>query len=224
MKALRFLGIALLACSMMFVSCKKDNPKPDNNTTDNPGGGGGQTTPDGGATVTFDGTAWDAAGLNGLYFEDYAAWQVYAFKVENATATDFPYALVCMKNTTAPQTGTIDPQSLEIDNDNFYYIEYYKDRRLQSTSSTGVTYYGDWWFKTGTVTVSAFDATSLKLKANVNVTMFDAYQALVGETATGIEAASTAPMIVDMNNIQLQVPSTKGTLKRHADSKLTVAR
>lgn len=29
MKALKILGIALLACSMVFVSCKKDNPKPD---------------------------------------------------------------------------------------------------------------------------------------------------------------------------------------------------
>lgn len=29
MKALKFLGLAVLACGMMFVSCKKDNPKPD---------------------------------------------------------------------------------------------------------------------------------------------------------------------------------------------------
>ena len=52
MKALKFLGIALLACTMMCVSCKKDEPKPDDNTTDNPGGGG-QTTPDGTTILTI---------------------------------------------------------------------------------------------------------------------------------------------------------------------------
>ena len=33
MKALKFLGIALLACGLMFTSCKKDNPQPSNNNT-----------------------------------------------------------------------------------------------------------------------------------------------------------------------------------------------
>ena len=50
MKALRFLGIALLACSMMFVSCKKDKPQPDNSTSQQQQGGqgGGGDTPGGG--------------------------------------------------------------------------------------------------------------------------------------------------------------------------------
>ena len=80
MKALKFLGIALLACGLMFTSCKKDNPQPSNNTSssetpgggtnpgggDNPGGGGGQTVTEK-ITVSFDGNTWEPGFINRNY-------------------------------------------------------------------------------------------------------------------------------------------------------------
>lgn len=65
MKALKFLGIALLACGLMFTSCKKDNPEPTDNTSETPGGGetsGGGETPTNVAKINFtgDNTTWNA--------------------------------------------------------------------------------------------------------------------------------------------------------------------
>ena len=63
MKALKFLGIALLACGLMFTSCKKDNPKPsDNNSSSNSETPGGGETPTNGAKINFtgDNTTWNA--------------------------------------------------------------------------------------------------------------------------------------------------------------------
>ena len=97
MKALRFLGIALLACSMMFVSCKKDNPKPDNSTSqnetpggnDNPGGGGetpgGGEVPICGVTIKLDGTAWNAANMVAVDHTNQSYIAPYFFKTENST-------------------------------------------------------------------------------------------------------------------------------------------
>lgn len=222
MKALKFLGIALLACGLMFTSCKKDDKTANNSSSsETPGGGsgGGQTTPDG-STVTFNGVKWTAATVQGQYLPDYEVWDVYSFKVENAGAQDFPYADVCMGSgtNTGTFTATIDVNSGELDNEDFRYIEYYKDRRLTDQTY----YYGDWWIKTGTVKVTAFDATSLKMTANVNATMFDAYEALVDQV--GIDAAGTAPMIVDMKNIVLEDGSAAKGMKHYNNAKLTVAR
>ena len=105
-----------------------------------------------------------------------------------------------------------------MDSEDFYYIEYYKDTRL----TDGNYYYGDWWIKNGTVKVTAFDATSLKMTANVNATMFDAHAALVEQQ--GVDAAATAPMVVDMNNITLEVATTKDVVKRHVNTKLTAVK
>lgn len=95
MKALRFLGIALLACTMMCVSCKKDKPTPSDNTTENPSGGdtpgGGGDTPGGGeipicgVTITLDGSSWNAANMVAVDHTDQSYIAPYFFKTENST-------------------------------------------------------------------------------------------------------------------------------------------
>lgn len=96
MKALKILGIALLACTMMCVSCKKDNPKPNDNTTENPSGGGntpggGGETPGGGevpicgVTIKLDGTPWNAANMVAVDHTTQNYIAPYFFKTENST-------------------------------------------------------------------------------------------------------------------------------------------
>lgn len=62
----KMMGIALLACSMIMVSCKKD----DDDTTNNGGNGGngGNTTPTATYSATWDGQAMTLAVAEGFYY------------------------------------------------------------------------------------------------------------------------------------------------------------
>ena len=119
MKALRLLGIALLACSMMFVSCKKDNPKPDNSTSQQQGDGDGNTggetveeTP--GVYVTFGSDSW-TVGEFLVDDETYAsAGKMYIFLFKTTSSDNYPQFQGVMSN----HVGT----TTQSNNDNLLYI------------------------------------------------------------------------------------------------------
>ena len=127
MKTLKFLGIALLACGLMFTSCKKDNPQPDNNdnTTDNPGGGGG-TTPTNGATIAFDGdnTTWNANSIVAVDHSDqnYLYMQIY----KTANAEEGVYV-----------SGYLESEVGSYTYANTYDLMYYTDPNFNYTDQTG---------------------------------------------------------------------------------------
>ena len=73
------------------------------------------------------------------------------------------------------------------------YVEYYESGALQDNNGT---IYGDWWAKNASINVTAFDATSMNLGAEVSATMFNAREAFVN--GAGFAAAPTAPMSVNM--------------------------
>lgn len=175
MKALKFLGIILLACTMMCVSCKKDNPKPNDNTTenpsgggnDNPGGGGGQTVTEK-ITVTFDGETWEPGLINQNYYYPYNGADYNIFDLWIAEGNYLPSA-----------DGTL---ALAANADQPYRMNYYKETgyTLQTTSGEDVQV-GDWaWLGSSyndpkTVTDMAFDATTLVASYKVVAPLIDVY-------------------------------------------------
>ena len=169
--------------------------------------------------VTFNNDNYEAGAYSGSYNANYHAWQVVAAK----TNGEYPYTDVAMF--TGTSTGSHTDQATSDgqfgQESDFGWVEYYLEGYVYFQDAPD-THYGDWWAKNATVNVTDFDATSLKMTANVNAAMFDVIGAF-GEGGTGLAAAPTVPMVVDMTSINLQ--SAKGfTPKNHKGGKLVAAR
>jgi len=172
-----------------------------------------------GVKVTFNGTNWEAGSISGLFYEGtnssgapYSGWVVAAAQTDGSSYPECDVAMLSGKNT-GSFSGTAGSNG-GLSSDDFNYIEYYESRTL----TDGTYNYGDWWAKSATVNVTAFDATALKVTANVNATMFDAYEALVDQM--GIDAATTAPMTNAITSITLE--TSKGAVKMKGANKLAV--
>ena len=173
-----------------------------------------------GVKVSFNGSNWDAGTYAAQYYEGqyqdgspYAGWVVSAAQTAGSDYPTCDVAMLSGKNT-GSFTSSANSSNGGLSGD-FNYIEYYNERTL----TDGTYNYGDWWAKTATVNVTAFDATALTMSANVNATMFDAYDALVNQV--GIDAASTAPMTDNITYVTLSTSKSNVALK-HGAKKLSV--
>ena len=170
--------------------------------------------PQPGVKVTFNNAVWDASSITAKYYTNYSVWDVYSMQTEG----NLPIADVATGILTGTESATADSQYGELDG-NFNWIEYYNETYLQDQDGN---YYGDYWAKNATVTVSAFDATALKLSSNVSATMFSAYEAFIDQT--GVDAAITAPMTVNINNVDLTPNNTKSMPSKKAAGKLVAVK
>jgi hypothetical protein len=166
-----------------------------------------------GVKVTFNTTNWEAGDIQAKYYTDDQVWDVYSMQ----TSGSLPIADVATGLLSGSATGAAGSNG-GLDNDKLYWIEYYNETYLQD-QSTGY-YYGDFWAKNATVAVSAFDATALTLSAAVNATMFSAYEAFIDQT--GVDAASTAPMVVKM--VQVDLAAAKGMPSKKVVGKLVAVK
>ncbi len=179
-----------------------------------------------GVKVTFNGSTWDASDYAGSYFtgtlqsgQAYAGWGVSAAQNSDGSYPVSSVSMLTGKNT-GSFTGTAGENGAISSND-FNFIEYYKDSYLYDESNPD-THFGDWWAKSATVNVTAFDATSLNMSANVNATMFNASEAFVD--GAGVAAATTAPMTEAITSVTLTNAKAGAMVKKHNGKKLVAAR
>lgn len=167
--------------------------------------------------VAFNGTNYDASAISGKWYSNYEAWAVSAGKT---SLSELPIAMFGTYVTSGSASATADANGHL--GDDFAYVEYYENTYLSDGQNT----YGDWWGKNITLNVNAFDATALTVSAKVNGTMFSALEAFVeDEGAVGVDAASTAPMTVDVINVKMSsASSAKGDLKKNAAKKLVAVK
>ena len=215
MKALKFLGIILLAGTMMCVSCKKDEPKPDDNTTenpgggDNPGGGGGQTTSDG-VTIAFNGTSWLAANMEAVDHTDQNYLTLYVEKTTGCSGdysdiflNGFMESVVCENETYESTSGDVmnyrDPNYIYTDNDGVL-------------GDAGGQYWG-WNVNPSTFveTITAVDLNALTMSATFSEEIFD--------IADYIAAGGSVPSNTITLNGTMQNASWAWASKKAADSK-----
>ena len=169
--------------------------------------------------VTFNNTNWDATSIEGTYYNNQHAWDVYA----EAVREEYPKADVAMYTGTV--TGSfedqVDPESgyLSTRGSEFGWVDYYKESYLYDGNNN---HYGDWWAKAAAVVINSFDATAMTMDATVGATLFDAKAALVD--GTGINAAPTATLGMIMKDIHLSAPTAKNSLNKKVTGKLSVAR
>lgn len=185
----KVMGVALLACSMIMVSCKKDENEDNNNTIAD------------GINVTFDGQSWTAAAVQGSYNANYNMIDIFGGKT---STQEFPIFDECIEasatagtyNSTASEN---DGQAAKLDGIH-NWVEYYETTSL----TDGQNSYGDWWAKQATTEITSVDLTALTISAKMNGTMFSAWEAYTeAGGGVGMDGASTAPYSVTCGNISL---------------------
>ncbi len=182
-----------------------------------------EAIPNPGVKVAFNGTNWTAGDYAGSYYSGqmqdgtpYAGWIV------SASQTAQSYPMLDMATLTGKNTGSYSDNANTsgggLSSGDFNYVEYYENTSL----SDGTYTYGDWWAKSITLNVTAFDATSLTVSANADAIMFSALQAFVQDYgAVGVDAAPTAPMTETITQVSLE-NSSKGVALKHGAKKLFV--
>lgn len=212
-KYFKLLGVALIAMSMALVSCEEpsegndpgtENPEPQPEPQPDPDPDPEPPTAGvGSIAVTFGSEAWEAANAVGAFYPTQGL--VLAVALSDAQGQAYPRADVCVNAAaTGTYTDEMDVASRQYTGGVISYVEYY-----QNTALTDGTYnYGDWWAKSMTMNITAFDATAMTMSALVNAVMFDAYAALVEQQ--GIEAADTETMVFVANALQMQSGEGKG--------------
>ncbi len=183
----KFMGIALMACSLMVACGNKDEEN--NDTTPQE-----EQIPNG-VNVTFNGESWTASSVSCAYFESYGAIEFYGAQ----TADEYPifdeviYSAEVGTTTESTTTG-------QFSNQVHMYVEYYYDSYLYDNDGNN---YGDWWAAEATTEIKAVDLTALTATAKMSGTFFDAGQAFAGETAVGFAAADRAPYTATFGNVSL---------------------
>ena len=177
----KVMGVALLACSMVMVSCKKDDDKESSNIPDV-------------IKVTFDGTTWNGNINNCASYG--TALQFSAAETEG----DYPMYDEAIKTTEVGSNhATANTTNGGLDNQTYAWVEYYQETALVDGNDN---YYGDWWGAEVNTEITAIDLTALTVSAKMNGTMFSAAEAFVeGE---GVAAATHAPYSATFGNVSLQ--------------------
>lgn len=182
----KVMGVALLACSMIMVSCKKDDDKD-----------GGSSIADG-INVNFDGESWTASSNQSRYMSAYGAIEFYGVKTQG----ELPIFDEAFSHTEVGTfSSTADANNMAALDGDHNWVEYYEATYLQDGSGN---YYGDWWAKQATTEIAAIDLTALTISAKMNGTMFSAVEAYTeAGGAVGMDGASTASYSVTAGNIHL---------------------
>jgi hypothetical protein len=188
----KVFGIALLASSMLFVSCKKDSETQDkiDQAAD-------------GITVTFAGTQWVAAFCTFNYDAQNELIDIQAYKVKDHT----PILGLAFNKKEKTYTNVNLKVEEETDEEGTYYVldGYEKDniQVVKYWESEQQDEY-DWWASTvKSLTVSNFDANTLVLDANLSATMFD-YAAWDSETNPVTNPTATKSLEVIIKNFSLK--------------------
>ena len=169
----KMMGIALLACSMVMVSCKKDDDK-----TDDQGGQGGQTGLSG-LTIKWDG-ADQTLGFKDAYqsSNNDQLFIVEAAKALSGENVEYPYFVTCFWNSAeygllVAGEFTFTYQGEQVAGQNLFPTEVYTNGGYSSGSNV----YGEYqWAWCNNENYSSFDATTLKANINVNMTFYELMQ------------------------------------------------
>jgi hypothetical protein len=189
----KFMGIALMACSLMVACGPKDDPEQNDTTPQE------APIPDG-VSFTFDGvTTTNWAYTDASYYDEYSQFYLMYLISESSYLGGFQ----CWIN------AAVADQSLTADAaDNFALtdqqtIEYWKEHGLTNEAQTAI--WGDYWTKTANINVKAFDMTALTVTAKFDGVMFSAYDVYLNGVA--FASAPTAPFAGTIGNLSLTAAS-----------------
>jgi hypothetical protein len=165
----KFLGLALVAGTFLFVSCKKD----DDNVSQ----------------VTFNGNSWNVKAVSGKSYTHYNEIQAGFF---SDSVARYPWVGLDAVTKVGTYTGTFDTATYGYGSDNLISLYYYTaaDQLVTIISKTGDTsVMGDYWAKNISYSVDSFDATGATISFTLSADMFDFLK--VYQSGMNVAGAST---------------------------------
>lgn len=230
----KFLGIALLASSLVFASCGKDEetetPGTENNGGNNNGGGNGNGGgnnggSNGAVTVTLGNTVNFTTPQDSLAAYNNGTANIFASNGRSARLTpagdgryNISYYFPCFRASMPTTVGQYDTTSSSMV---YYTGEFY---RFANQYQANCGEYPD-WVADGNITtnVTAFDATAMKITATMSGTMVYWYEGYYNyqtdDNATTqedyenhIAAATRSNLTASISNVKLQDISSKGNI------------
>lgn len=181
----KFMGIALMACSLTMVSCSKD-----------------EETESAGCKVTFGNTSWEPS-VAQIYTANYAQYGVNEY-IMFKTEESFPY--VDMMITGTPGTYEHEATRGYNDEDGYSYYQW-QTQQSQSIELYNIEYFentyasqnydADWQPVSANLKVNSYDANTLTASFTLNATMYDFYSWNTGAVNDAEEA--------DTKNLEIKV-------------------
>ncbi len=161
------------------------------------------------AKVTFKGSEWEAAAIEGDYYNqgNQTKWKVAAAPI---STHEFPKVECSAYVTAVGHYSDATTNGYDYQNNIFACIEFYESNVLFGDDDI---IHGDWWAKSAVLNITTFDPTNLKISGEINATMFNSIEAFV--EGVGIDNSTTTEMKMEMSNITLN----KSTAKKKKSTK-----
>ncbi|MCR5424395.1 MAG: hypothetical protein K6E93_06535 [Bacteroidales bacterium] len=227
----KFLGIALLASSLVFASCGKDEetetPGTENNGGNNNGGNGGNG---GGTTyaVNFGIQGWNPQYMN-------AQWASNALMLAFAktSSTSYPICQITYSvgEGESVANGTFNGSpSMEADDQGQVSIGfgsprvwYFESGTWDLSGTSGTIHTGDWWGKTVTMTIANLDATAMTADINVSAQLAHVTEMLNDQgqlTTTNFDDVTSKAFTANFPGQQFTAYTGKSVIAKDATAKL----
>lgn len=189
------MGIALLASSMLFVACNKEENENSGNTP-------APEPVKNEVKVTFGTTSWTAKYVNSLFSAQESAFVLAA--TEGEASTSYPQVNLYLGWDNAPATGTFNgAPSVDLANGQAGsgnpYLWYFTDD--QSVINFGGNPAGNWWANPVEFNITALDADALTMSGNATATMADLLSCL--QNGVSWETTETRPLTLEITNLEM---------------------
>lgn len=185
----------------------------------NSGGGSNNAT----ASVSFNGTTWDAGSTYAYVSTSNNIFLVRLFKNDN----EYPFAEVYYSAesgtiTTGTKTGTsnvdISANTAAPGNPNMWYYT-----SAENGMNLGGEPCGDWWNRTMTLNITKFDLTNMKLSFTATATMGNLMECVDG-TASNWSQTSSCYMSVTATDLPMTYSGDKSASATRVDTKSHISK
>ena len=171
-----------------------------------------------GVMVTFGDVNWTAAYVNGVLYNN-------AILIAAGQTSSTSYPIINITSINTPGTGTFNGASsidaeghVNMGNTYVWYYETVGDEiPLEYTDGSSVDA-GDWWSKSLSLNITAFDADAMTVSMLANATMAHVAEVYEG---TAFENMTTRDLTVNVVNQTLSAPS-KGAMLKSMTAKIAV--
>ncbi|MCR5065995.1 MAG: hypothetical protein K6A67_09560 [Bacteroidales bacterium] len=204
----KFMGLALIAGSLMFTACKKDDDTNTNNDTTN--NNQEETIPDG-VKVTFGTDSWTPVDASYCYTFYSAGMGLMSEYYKGNTYAD-SYEFITTQTEVGTESATLSEQTYSFpQSSKIITCEYSKQgliyfpSEIEEDPETGeldTTFYRDHWAYEANFNIKALDADNLTVSAILTAKMFNTSDVFV-QGGVAPSQANLVDMKVTLGNVQM---------------------
>jgi len=174
----------MIACLFLTSSCHRHTDDTDDTTN----------TAASTMSVKFgSANAWTAKTVKGNF--NTATNRVFLYAYPTTGSTAFPGLFLQLKAATGTTNVSESDFNPMVNPSATQFIEYFNNQLVTSNNVS----YGDWWVKSGTITISAIDRSKMTMTATLNLNMFNAQERYIALS----DLYSETTLQVTLNNVKI---------------------